>query len=76
MLNTYPDKLGMRHLKNRHCPAQLLATAKIAKACVGDMLPAVSVPDSPLTRRGDFRPQSFISIELRIKHGEIFRKFE
>lgn len=62
-------------MKNQYCPAQLLATAKIAKACVGDMLPAVLVPDSPLTRR-DFRPQSFISIELRIKHGEIFRKFE
>lgn len=54
-LNTYGGQLGTRHSEKWHCPAQLLATARIARDCVGDMPPAVLVPDSPLTRRGGIR---------------------
>lgn len=47
-------------------------TAKIVKGCAG----AVLIPFSPLTTRECIKAQSLISIELKIKHGKIFRKFE
>ena len=69
MLNAYQGELGTRHSEKQHCPAQLLATPKTAKGSVGDTLPSVLVPDSPLTRRGDIRAQSIISIEFKKKWG-------
>lgn len=71
MLNSYQGELGASHLQEQHCPT----TAKIAKGCVGGIMPAVLIPVSPLATRKCITAQSFISTELKIKWGKTSRKF-
>lgn len=51
-------------------------TVKTAQGCVGVIMAAVLISICPLDRGECIMVWSFISIESKIKWGEIFRKFE